>query len=456
MIVPHAYYGKRIGVFGLARSGLSACAALDAAGADVTAWDDNAARRTQSNPPCRDLYDLDMADLDALVVAPGVPLTHPQPHALIARARTASVPVIGDIELFAAARRDLPHCSVVAITGTNGKSTTAALMAHVLASAGRETALGGNIGIPALDLPVLRTGGIYVLELSSYQLDLTHSLDAEIAILLNITPDHLDRHGTLDNYVAAKRRLFDMQTPEGLAIIGVDDAHGRAIAAALPQRVIAVSVTRALDDGLFVDDTGRLHEARAGAACRIADLSGLPTLKGRHNWQNAACVFAAARELGLSNADILTGLESFAGLAHRCEVVAEIAGGGLIINDSKATNMDAAATALAAFDRVRWIAGGRLKSPDLSPVEPVLQNVRRAYLVGEAAPILESGLAGAVETVRCETVATAAACALDDRAAGETILFSPGCASFDQFSDFEARGDAFKAAIRQKLTEVER
>jgi len=453
MIVPEAYRGKKVGVFGLARSGLSACAALDAAGAEVAAWDDNAARRTQTGLRCRDLYSMDMSALDALVIAPGVPLTDPAPHPLAARAQAAGVPVIGDVELFAAARTDMPGSRVAAITGTNGKSTTASLMAHVLATAGRETALGGNIGIPVLDLPVLPPDGVYVLELSSFQIDLLHSLDAEVAILLNITPDHLDRHGTLAGYVAAKRRLFEMQSPAQVAIIGVDDSHGRAIAAALPQHVIPVSVTRALDDGIHVDASGYLHETRSGETRRVADLSRLPTLKGRHNWQNAACVYAAARELGLSDGDILLGLESFTGLAHRCEIVAETAGGGLIVNDSKATNMEAAATALAAFGNIRWIAGGRLKSPDLSPVEPYLGNVRHAYLVGEAAPVLESGLAGRVDATRCGTVAAAAARALDDAADGDTILFSPGCASFDQFSDFEARGDAFRAAIRDKLAE---
>jgi len=450
MIVPEAYRDKSVGVFGLARTGRAAVAALDAAGARVLAWDDNAERRTDLPVEPVDLYGADFAELDALLLAPGVPLTHPRPHPLAEKARTAGTQILGDIELFAATRRDLPEHDLIAITGTNGKSTSAALMAHVLQACGRPAALGGNIGVPVLELDPLPAGGAYVFELSSFQIDLTYSLDCEVAVLLNITPDHLDRHGNFAGYVAAKRRLLEMQSSLHTAVIGVDDAPGREIAESLAQPVIPVSVHRPLDHGVFVDQAGHLIDATGETPSPVGELAGLTTLAGRHNWQNAAAVYAAGRILGLDAADIVAALANFPGLAHRCERIAE-RDGVLVINDSKATNLEAAATALAAFERVRWIAGGRAKSTDLEPLAPYFERISRAYLVGEAAPAFAEALAGRVETRDCTTVKQAAAAALAEAEPGEVVLFSPGCASFDQFPDFEARGEAFRAAVRAAM-----
>lgn len=450
MIVPHAYQGKTVGVFGLARTGRAAVSALAAAGAEVLAWDDDPARRDGLPVEPVNLHEADFARMDALMLSPGVPLTHPQPHPLADKAKDHGVVILGDSELFAAARTELAAHAVIGITGTNGKSTTAALMAHVLATAGRPAALGGNIGVPILGLEPLPPGGVYVFELSSFQIDLTLGLDCEVAVLLNITPDHLDRHGSLAGYVAAKRRLFEMQSPGGIAVIGVDDDPGRQIAAALPQRVVPLSVRRALDGGLFVTAEGRLMDSRGGPARLVADLSGLPALKGRHNWQNAAAVFAAGEAVGLTAPEILAGLESFSGLAHRCEPVGD-RGGIVFINDSKATNTEAAATALAAFDRIRWIAGGRPKSADLSELAPYFRRIRRAYLIGEAEDVFARELEGHVAYARCGTVERAVAAAVADAKPGETVVFSPACASFDQFADFEARGEAFRSAVRDVI-----
>ncbi len=446
MIVPNTYRGRQVGVFGLARSGRATVAALAAAGAEIHAWDDDPARRRDLPVRASDLHARDFASLDALALSPGVPLTHPAPHPLVQKARAAGTPIIGDIELFAAARADLAAHSVVAVTGTNGKSTTTALLAHVIRSAGRPAAAAGNIGVPVLALEPLPAGGVYVLELSSFQIDLTHSLDPEVAILLNIAPDHLDRHGDLAGYVAAKRRLFELQRPPHVAVIGVDDAPGREIAAALVQPVVPISVRERLEDGVFVDEAGVLHEARGGTLRRHGTLTGFPALIGRHNWQNAAAAFAAARALGIGPEAILTAFSTFPGLAHRTEPIAT-RGGVLFVNDSKATNIAAAATALAAFDRIRWIAGGRAKSTDLAPLASHFPRVRTAYLIGEAAGDFAQALADRVPCRRCGTVERAVACAAADAEAGEVVLFSPACASFDQFPDFEARGEAFRKAV---------
>lgn len=448
MIPLEAYRGKRIGVFGLARTGRAAVAALVASGAEVLAWDDSLSRRAEAGARAVDLHGIDLASLDALMLAPGVPLTHPAPHPLVGKARAAGVPLVGDIEMFAQARADLPAHDLVAITGTNGKSTTTALVAHMLADCGRPAASGGNIGLPVLALDPLPAGGVYVFELSSYQIDLTQSLDPGIAILLNISPDHLDRHGDLAGYIAAKRRLFAMQQPPHVAIIGVDDAPGRAIAASLRQPVIEVSVRRVLARGVFVSAAGMLVDARDGTAREIGGLSGLATLRGRHNWQNAAAAWAAGRVLGLDDAAILAAFATFPGLAHRCERVA-VHKDVTFINDSKATNIEAAATALAAFDRIRWIAGGRAKTTDLGPLEPFFARIRSAFLIGEAAGAFARELGDKVPHRICDTLGRAVAQAIDEAEPGDTILFSPACASFDQFTDFEARGEAFRHEVRR-------
>lgn len=446
MIKAQAYQGQPIAVFGLARSGLSMARALSAGGARVACWDDNTARRTAAgaeNLPLVNLYEADFSGFEGLALAPGVPLTHPRPHPLVDRARGAKVPIFGDPEIFARNRGCLAPHKVAAVTGTNGKSTTASLLAHVLEKAGKPVALGGNIGKPILEMESLPKDGIYVMELSSYQIDLTHNLDCEIAILLNITPDHLDRHGSVEGYVKAKRRLFEMQGAGHTAIIGVDDAHGRKIALQLSQAVIPVSVRDRPDGGIYVED-GMLYDARDGTAQPAGSLHGIDALRGTHNHQNAAAVYAAARTLGLGADEIFTAFCSFPGLAHRMQPVAA-RDGVTFVNDSKASNTDAALKSLAAWPDIHWIAGGRFKEDSPSPLLEGLQRVKHAYLIGEAAPRFAETLDGHVPHSRHDrlTDAVHAAWKHAREEGGGTVLLAPACASFDQYSDFEERGEDF-------------
>ena len=447
MIVAKAYKGKTIGVFGLARSGLSVAESLRASGANVLAWDDNAATRKEVSFELTDLYGVDFAKLDGLVVAPGVPLTHPQPHALIDKANQAGVTVFGDMDVFAASVNNMPDHKLVAITGTNGKSTTTALLAHVLNAAGADAALGGNIGVPILNLKPLAEGGTYVFEVSSFQIDLMQSFKADIAILLNVTPDHLDRHGNMQGYVQSKSRLFDMQNDDQVAIVGVDDVYGMDLAYNLTQRVVPISVERELPIGVYVLGA-KLYDAMEGDGKPkfIGSLAGCQALKGDHNGQNAAAVYAAARLLGLSSDEILEGFESFPGLRHRLQVVGE-KDGVLYIDDSKASNTDAAQKALLAYDDIHWIAGGRLKEDDLSALDIALGKVKHAYLVGEAADQLAKFLKGKVTISKTDTINKAVQEASKKAASGEVVLLAPACASFDQYTDFEARGRDFVAAV---------
>nr|WP_279614821.1 UDP-N-acetylmuramoyl-L-alanine--D-glutamate ligase [Sphingomicrobium astaxanthinifaciens] len=399
-----AWQGKRYAVYGLARSGLASVAALVRSGCEVACWDDNAEARGRANPFATrvDFLEEGLEGYDSLVVSPGVPInTHP-----IARlANEAGCEIIGDVELFARARGDLPRHAVVGITGTNGKSTTTALIDHVLRAAGVGSVAAGNIGAPILSLDPLPQGSAYVLELSSYQIDLTHSLACEVAVILNITPDHLDRYdGDFAAYAASKERLFAMQSDAGVAI------DMREVAA---------------------PDPG----ARWSAA-----------LSGPHNAQNAAAAILACSALGLSREEIERGLESFKGLPHRMERVAD-KDGVAFVNDSKATNVDSVAPALAAFDAIHWIAGGQAKSGDLSALEPHYDRVVRAYLVGEAQDLFAKALDGKVHFVKTGTIEEAVKQAAAAAGRGETVLLSPACASFDQFRDFEARGEAFRAAV---------
>ncbi len=454
MIPLQAYENKTIGVFGLGRSGLAAVRALAAGGANVLAWDDNAGTVEGFEYPTSDLYQADLSQLSALVVAPGVPLSHPSPHPLVVAARDARVPVVGDIELFAAARAGLGAHRVAAITGTNGKSTTTALLGHVLEAASVPVAVGGNIGIPVFDLEPLGEGGVYVLELSSFQLDLTHTLKADLAILLNITPDHLDRHGTMESYVRSKLRLFEMQTPDQVAVISVDDPESRKIASKLKQTVIPVSVEAPQKGGVYVQD-GRLFDSLKGPAKEVGSLLNCRSLHGRHNWQNAAAVYAAGRLLGVSGELILDALHSFPGLNHRLQCVSSAAG-VLFVNDSKASNVDAALKALQSFEDIYWIAGGRLKAESLSPLDEGLGRVRKAYLIGEAADIFELHLKDRLPTEILGEVQAAVEAAARDAAAagGGVVLLAPACASFDQFRNFEERGDAFTAAVERAVARL--
>ncbi|MFP3920557.1 MAG: UDP-N-acetylmuramoyl-L-alanine--D-glutamate ligase [Dichotomicrobium sp.] len=446
---------QNLAVFGLGLSGIAAVQALAKGGASVTAWDDSeaaragaAAKGVQVSAP----EDWDWSSLHALVLSPGVPLTHPKPHPVVARARAAGVEIIGDTELFCRERRHrgMPG-KVAAITGTNGKSTTAALTAHLLGAAGRDAALGGNIGKAVLDMPKLDAGRHYVLEYSSFQIDLTPGLDADVAALLNVQPDHLDRHGTLENYAAIKARIFNRLSGEQCGIIGCDSDVTRRLAESWPFAVArqAVSTAQSVRDGVYVRD-GLLFEARDGIVEAPVSLRGIPALRGVHNWENAAAAYAAARALGLTREEIIEGLRSFPGLAHRMEEVGRL-GRVAFINDSKATNADAAARALACFDPVFWIVGGQPKEGGLAGLEPYYNRVAKAYLIGEAAEEFAHQLEGEVPYEHCGTLANAVEAASRDalRASGRepVVLLSPACASYDQFADFTVRGETFRQLV---------
>ncbi|WP_033922902.1 UDP-N-acetylmuramoyl-L-alanine--D-glutamate ligase [Sphingomonas sp. 37zxx] len=464
MITARAWAGKRFAVLGLARSGAATVAALLAGGANVVAWDSDAGVRSQflpgtgrgtgaagggglpqaasladsplhqpaAGPPPRageelalaDPLTLDLTGFDAVVASPGVPLNR---HPITAHAAAARVPVIGDIELFAQARAELPATRVVGITGTNGKSTTTALIHHILATAGVPTLMGGNIGLPILAQDALPHGGVYVLELSSYQIDLTQTLDCDVAVLLNITPDHLDRYDGFAGYAASKARLFAMQALGHAAIIGIADEASSAIARQIARGGRAEAVTR-IAPGVCMDQ------------------SRWPALQGPHNAQNALAAIAACEALGVSQAAIDAGLASFGGLPHRMQIVGE-RGGVRFVNDSKATNPTSTAPALQAFDRIHWICGGQAKTDDLDACRPGFANVKRAYTIGDAAVLFERLLTPDMPVEQSGTLDAAVAAAWANAAPGDTILLSPACASFDQYRDFTARGDAFVALV---------
>ena len=456
MIPITTFAGKKIAVFGLGGSGLASASALLAGGANVVAFDDDAASVAKAGAggiPTADLREADWSKIAALVLAPGVPLTHPVPHWIVQLARKAKVGVIGDVELFCRERRrDAPNAPFVAITGTNGKSTTTALIAHLTASAGMDTQLGGNIGTPILSLAPPQPGRVHVIECSSYQIDLAPSLDPSVGILINLSEDHLDRHGTMENYAAVKERLVRGVPDDGTAIVGVDDQWCEKIAARLAQmgkRVVQISVDRKLKDGLYVD-TGLILRAREGKSSPIAELGGIGSLRGLHNAQNAACATAAALALGLEPAAIQAGLRSFPGLVHRMEEVGR-RGAVLFVNDSKATNADSAAQALACFHDIFWIAGGRPKTGGIEGLRSFFPRIRKAYLIGEAADQFAATLADAVPHEITGTLEKALAAAARDAATSSAhepvVLLSPACASFDQYRNFEVRGDAFRALV---------
>jgi len=454
-----SFAGKSVAVFGLGGSGLVSCRALVAGGAKLLACDDNAKSMEAAAAegiPTGDLRNADWSSFDALVLAPGVPLTHPKPHWTVELAHANGVEIIGDIELFCRERRRLaPQSPFVAITGTNGKSTTTALTAHLLRAAGFDTQMGGNIGtaILSLDPPAdgrAREGRAHVVECSSYQIDLAPTLDPSVGILLNVTEDHLDRHGTMANYAAVKERLVAKAQRE--AVVGVDDDWCAAIAdriAAQGRRVRRLSVERALDDGYFIDGT-RIMLAEGGAARMIADLSGIASLRGIHNAQNAAAACAAALALGVDAGAIQSGLRSFPGLAHRMEQLGR-QGRVLFVNDSKATNVDSAAKALVCFDDIFWILGGKAKTGGIESLREFFPRVRKAYLIGEATDEFAATLDGSVIYERCGTLDNAVAASARDAAASSSpepvVLLSPACASFDQYRNFEVRGDAFRKLV---------
>jgi UDP-N-acetylmuramoylalanine--D-glutamate ligase len=448
MIPVTTFNGKDVALFGLGGSGLATAQALVAGGARVTAWDDNpdsVAKAGQAGIDVADLRTIDWSKQAAFVLSPGVPLTHPKPHWTVDLARAAGVEIIGDVELFVRERRaHAPDCPFIAITGTNGKSTTTALIAHILKENGRDTQLGGNIGTAVLTLDPPKAGRFYVVECSSYQIDLAPTLNPTAGILLNLTPDHLDRHGTMQHYADVKERLV---AGSDTAIIGVDDSFCALIADRVERAGVTVkriSKRSPVADGIYAVGS-RLIRAEGGAAEEIADLDGIETLKGAHNAQNAAAAVSVCLAVGLSADEIRKGLKSFPGLKHRMQPVGR-RGQVVFVNDSKATNAEAAAPALSSYDRIYWIAGGLPKQGGIVSLAPLFSRIVKAYLIGEAAPAFAATLG---ESVRYEisgtldqAVAHAAADA-DGDAIASAVMLSPACASFDQFRNFEVRGDAF-------------
>ncbi|OYX55869.1 MAG: UDP-N-acetylmuramoyl-L-alanine--D-glutamate ligase [Brevundimonas subvibrioides] len=488
------FEGRRVAVFGLGRSGITAARALKAGGAEPILWDDGVSGRMQAEAEGFEVEDLttaDWSDFAALVLSPGAPLTHPKPHWTVDKAKAAGVPVIGDIELFARAIAATPASlrpKVIAITGTNGKSTTTALIGWVLKQAGMKIAVGGNIGIGVLALPPPAEVQAYVIEVSSYQLDLTTSFAPDVAILTNISPDHLDRHGGMQGYVAAKARLFANLSERDTALIGIDEAWGRALAARLPHATtVRTHPSPLAGEGGSRSETDegspqRLESALAASnsdgqrdpssvSLRLppspargegilatpgsltvddvsVDFSNARSLPGRHNAQNAAFAYAAARAVGVSHEAAVEGLMTFPGLAHRMETVGRL-GAVRFVNDSKATNTDAARQALMSWPTSFWIAGGRAKDGGIEDLRDLFPRVAKAYLIGEAAEDFASTLGDTPHVIAGDMAAAVALASADAAQTGgdPVVLLSPACASFDQFPDFEARGEAFRAAV---------
>jgi len=463
MIPVRGYAGHKVAVLGLGRSGLPAIAALRAGGAEVVAWDDNAAARETATEEGIALADLTRAKgyegVKAVIVSPGIPHLYPAPHPAVAAAWDAGVAVDNDVGLFfrsfatPAWERFDRAPQVVAITGSNGKSTTTALTAHVLKEAGRPVQVGGNIGRGVLDLDPAADGMVVVLELSSYQIELARALQPDIAVFLNLSPDHFDRHGGLGGYFAAKRRLFTQGGPSR-SIIGIDENEGRFLANTMREEagsgdpVVTVSVERKpAGDGWQVHARkGFLAEWRHGRQVASIDLRPMATLPGAHNHQNACAAYAAARSLGMAPRQVEAALASYPGLAHRSQLIATWKG-VKIVNDSKATNVDAAEKALASFERIRWIAGGRPKEGGIAALRPLFPRVAKAYLIGEAAEEFAMTL-GKTPHVVSGTLGAAVAAALGEAEEGDVVLLAPACASFDQFDSFEHRGEAFVAAVK--------
>ena len=490
MITAKAFAGEHYAVLGLARSGMATVAALLASGARVTAWDDDegarakllpvygevAAQLTEGvahvAPPLHHVSlvplpvygeDLEIADFtssdltifDSIVVTPGLPLNR---HPITQRAKDAGVEIIGDIELFARARAELPPHKVVGITGTNGKSTTTALVHHILQTAGVPSLMGGNIGLPILSQEPLLEGGVYVLELSSFQIDLTKSLDCDVAVLLNITPDHLDRYENFEAYAASKARLFEMQSPQNHALFVVDDEKSQSLFKSLFQEREPKSLWQEFRHGmpnmlavygndLQGEELWNGLDPNKKWRTDIPDQSEFPSLQGSHNSQNAVAAFVTCDMVGITDDLIELGLRTYPGLPHRMERITE-RDGVLFVNDSKATNAEAAAPALAAYPKVRWIVGGQAKAETLGDTAKHLDHVVAAYTIGEAGPMFARLLRDAgVTVVECETLDHAVRRAAEDSQPGETVLLSPASASFDQFRDFEERGDRFRDLV---------
>ncbi|VVT26359.1 UDP-N-acetylmuramoyl-L-alanine--D-glutamate ligase [Rhizobium sp. EC-SD404] len=453
MIAATTFNDQKVALFGLGGSGIVTARALVAGGANLVAWDDNpesVQRARDEGIITGDLREIDWSEIAYFVLSPGVPLTHPKPHWSVDLARQAGVEIIGDIEIFCRERRATqPDAPFIAITGTNGKSTTTALIAHILGAAGRDTQLGGNIGTAVLSLDPPAADRFFVVECSSYQIDLAPSLDPTAGILLNLSPDHLDRHGGMDNYAAIKERLL---AGSDVAIVGVDDDFSTAIADRIGtsgSKLVRISKERALADGLFAQSS-RIVQAGSAGERTVVDLAGHPTLKGAHNAQNAAAAIAACLAVGLTEAEIEAGIRTFPGLKHRMQPVGR-RGAVVFVNDSKATNADAAAPALSSFTDIHWILGGLPKAGGITSLQPFFSRISKAYLIGEAAPDFAATLGEAVPYEISGTldlaVLHAARDAAENSAGAPVVLLSPACASFDQYRNFEVRGDAFVAAV---------
>jgi UDP-N-acetylmuramoylalanine--D-glutamate ligase len=456
MIPVTSFAGKKVALFGLGGSGLASAQALIAGGADVVAFDDSDAsvdKAKAAGVATDDLRKIDWSKISALVLAPGVPLTHPAPHWSVALARNAGAEVIGDIELFCRERTKLaPYSPFVAITGTNGKSTTTALIHHLLVAAARSADLGGNIGTAVLTLQPPRADHAHVVECSSYQIDLAPTLDPRVGVLINVSEDHLDRHGTIEHYAAVKERLVAGVQADGAAVIGVDDEFCAAAAeraATAGRNVVRISVRKELADGVYTEN-GAIIRAIGGKTRTIARLDNIGSLRGLHNAQNAACAAAAVLALGLNPEQIQAGLRSFPGLVHRMEQVGH-RGAVLFVNDSKATNADSSAQALACFNDMFWIAGGKPKTGGISSLEKFFPRIRKVYLIGEAAEEFARTLDGRVAYDMVGTLDRAVEASARDAAASglkePVVLLSPACASFDQYRNFEVRGDHFRELV---------
>jgi len=469
MIVASTFNGKTIAVFGLGRTGISAAYALKKGGATVMAWDDRAESRQAAAQQGVDIVDLNNADwdgIDELVLSPGVPHTFPEPHWVAKLAQDHDVPIICDIEIFA---REIANCpeharpTVIAITGTNGKSTTTALIGHILKSCGRDAQIGGNIGRGVLDLDRMHSGAVYVIELSSYQLERTHSLRANAAVFLNLSPDHLERHGGMAGYEAAKCRIFDNQTQDDAIIIGVDDEVGRRLCTQLTakngRRILPISAHKSLGRGASAV-RGKLYCNIGKKVVEICDLSKAQALEGQHNWQNAAAAYAALQSLGLNPYEIGEAILNFPGLAHRMETIGNV-GPVRFVNDSKATNADAARQALKSYDNIYWITGGRTKAGGIEELSDLFGNISFAYLIGESSPEFHRTLKKKNVSHKISgDLEKAVLCATRDAMASDKpnpiILLSPACSSFDQFPNFERRGDAFRQRAQYIIDLFER
>ena len=444
---------KKVALFGLGGSGLVTAQALVQGGAIVTVWDDQIQARDKASAiglNVRDLQTEDWTQFSALILAPGVPLTHPTPHWTVAKAKSTAIEIIGDIELFCRERASLaPQAPFIAITGTNGKSTTTALIAHILRSAGHDVQLGGNIGTPILALEPPAPNRFHVIECSSFQIDLTPSLNPTIGIITNLSPDHLDRHGSMEHYAAVKERLL---VQSDIALFSLDDAFSRAIGERLQHhqkvRAIAISLHENPQNGFYVE--GQTILAHLDGTKTLGHLAGLRTLRGAHNAQNAAFAAGAAHLLHLSQDEIQHGLSSFPGLAHRMEEVGRI-GHVLFINDSKATNADAAEKALLSFEDMFWILGGKAKEGGIASLQSLFHKIKKAYLIGDAAQDFAKSLEGHVPYIQCRTLDVALKAAAHDALVSKVheavVLLSPACASYDQFSNFEVRGNKFREAV---------